>query len=336
MLEALARANEGHALAYGDDPWTRRCEDAFRDLLGDVTTLLTFNGTGANVLALGTLLGPAEAVVCTQSSHIATDETGAPERVLGVKLIDVPSTDGKLVPDQLDELAHLLGQVHHAQPGVVSITQSTELGTVYTPDEVAAICERAHSYGMTVHLDGARLANAAAALGGSVAALRAITVDAGVDVLTFGGTKNGLFGGEAVVYLRPELARRALYLRKQVTQLPSKLRFVAAQFLALLDGDRWLELAGHANDMARQLHLATSDLPGVDHAGPPVVNSLFPVLDPGLIGPLRDWSFFWDWDVASHQVRWMTAWDTMQADVDAFAAGVRAAAAELAPTARST
>jgi threonine aldolase len=336
VLEALARANEGHALAYGDDPWTRRCEDAFRDLLGDVTTLLTFNGTGANVLALGTLLGPAEAVVCTQSSHIATDETGAPERVLGVKLIDVPSTDGKLVPDQLDELAHLLGQVHHAQPGVVSITQSTELGTVYTPDEVAAICERAHSYGMTVHLDGARLANAAAALGGSVAALRAITVDAGVDVLTFGGTKNGLFGGEAVVYLRPELARRALYLRKQVTQLPSKLRFVAAQFLALLDGDRWLELAGHANDMARQLHLATSDLPGVDHAGPPVVNSLFPVLDPGLIGPLRDWSFFWDWDVASHQVRWMTAWDTTQADVDAFAAGVRAAAAELAPTARST
>ena len=250
VLEAVARANEGHALAYGEDRWTRECEGAFNELFGDVTTLLTFNGTGANVLALACLLGPAEAVVCTDWAHVATDETGAPERILGAKLIDLPSVDGKLRPEQVSGLAHLLGVPHHAQPGVVSITQSTELGTVYSPDEVAAICDAAHRLGMTVHIDGARIANATAALGGDVAALRSFTVDAGVDVVTFGGTKNGLLGGEAVVFLRPELARRARYVRKQVTQLPSKMRFVAAQFLALLAEDRWLQLAAHSNAMA--------------------------------------------------------------------------------------
>ena len=280
VLDAVTRANEGHALAYGDDPWTRRCESAFRDLLGDVTTLLTFNGTGANVLALASLLGPADAVVCSDWAHISTDETGAPERILGVKLIDVPTTDGKLVPDQLDELAHLLGQVHHAQPGVVSITQSTELGTVYTIDEVAALCDRAHRFGMTVHLDGARIANAAAALGGDVAALRAFTVDAGVDVLTFGGTKNGILGGEAVVYLRPELARRALYLRKQVTQLPSKQRYLAAQFLALLEGDRWLQLAQHANEMATHLYEPPRGCPGSPTPLPPSSTACSPSCTP--------------------------------------------------------
>ena len=202
------------------------------------------------MLALASLLGPAEAVVCTDWAHIAVDETGAPERILGAKLIDLAAPDAKLTPDHIDAQAHLIGNPHHAQPGVVSITQSTELGTVYTVDEVAAVCDAAHRHGMRVHMDGARIANATAALGGDVATLRAMTIEAGVDVLTFGGTKNGLLGGEAVVYLRPELARRAVYLRKQVNQLPSKMRFVAAQFLALLDGDLWLRLAAHANAMA--------------------------------------------------------------------------------------
>ena len=324
VLEAVAHANEGHAIAYGDDPWTRRVEGMFRELFGDVTTLLTFNGTGANVLALATLLGPTEAVVCTQGSHIAMDEAGASERLIGAKLIDLPSEDGKLHPDQIDEVAPLIGNVHHVQPSVVSVTQSTELGTLYTPDEMAAICDRAHRHGMTVHVDGARIANATAALGGDVAALRSFTVEAGVDVLTFGGTKNGMLGGEAVVHLRPELARRALYLRKQLTQLPSKMRFVAAQFIALFQNDLWLGLAGHANMMAKELYAATSDLPAVKHLDPPVVNGLFPILVPEVIEPLREWSFFWDWDVARDQVRWMTAWDTTAQDVDAFAAGVRA------------
>jgi threonine aldolase len=322
VLDAVARANEGHVLAYGEDRWTKSCEDAFRDLFGDVTTLLTFNGTGANVLSLATLLGPAEAVVCGASSHVAVDETGAPERILGVKLIDLPTADGKLRPEQIAELGHLLGNPHHAQPGVVSITQSTELGTVYQPAEVEAICETAHSMGLTVHMDGARIANATAALGSDEAALRSFTIDAGVDVISFGGTKNGLLGGEAVIYLRPELARRAHYLRKQVTQLPSKMRFVAAQFLAVLADGLWLELAGHANSMASRLYEATRGLDDVELDAPPEVNSVFPRLPREVIEPLRDWCFFWDWDIAQSQVRWMTAWDTTTEDVDTFARGV--------------
>ena len=214
VLDALVRANDGHALAYGDDEWTARCEVAFRQLFdADVTTLLTFNGTGANVLALLSLVGPAEAVICADGAHIAVDEAGAPERIIGAKLIDLPTPDGKLVPAQIDEVVALTrGGPHHAQPGVVSITQSTELGTLYTVAEIAALCEAAHGHGLTVHLDGARLANATAALGGDVATLRAMTIDAGVDVVCFGGTKNGMVGGDAVVYLRPELTRRVHHL----------------------------------------------------------------------------------------------------------------------------
>jgi threonine aldolase len=337
-VEAVARANDGHALAYGDDRWTRECEAAFRDLFGDVTTLLTFNGTGANVLALATLLGPVDAVVCVDGAHIAADEAGASERILGAKLIDLPAPDGKLRPEQVEEVAaRLLGPPHHAQPAVVSITQSTELGTVYTADEVAAICDTAHRLGLTVHVDGARIANATAALGGDEATLRSFTVDAGVDVLTFGGTKNGLLGGEAVVFLRPERARRAPYLRKQVTQLASKMRFVAAQFLALLADGLWLELAAHANTMSTRLHAATAGLPGVELGAQPPVNSLFPVLDADLGSALQQWSFFWPWDPARNQFRWMTAWDTTDDDVARFAAGVEAAGkvagvASVAPT----
>lgn len=324
VVEAVVRANEGHVLAYGDDHHTRECEARFRDLFGrDVHTYLAFNGTGANVLALATMLGPAQAVVCTDGAHIAVDETGAPERALGAKLIDLPCPDGKLRPEQLDDVAHLLGVQHHVQPGVVSITQSTELGTLYTADEIAALCDRAHSLGMRVHLDGARLANAVAATGGTVAALRALTVDAGVDVISFGGTKNGLLGGEAVVIVDPELARAAPYLRKQVTQLPSKMRFIAAQFNAVLHDDLWIELATHSNAMATRLHAGVADLPGIEVDGPPAVNSVFPLLPAAVIEPLREWCFFWDWDVARRQVRWMTAWDTTETDVERFVAGVR-------------
>ncbi len=324
VLEAVGRANVGHAVAYGDDAWTRACQAQFQELFGaDTTTLLTFGGTGANILGLATMLGPAEAVVCSRWAHIAVDETGAPERILGAKIIELPSDDAKLHPDQLDGLTHLLGVEHHAQPGIVSITQSTELGTVYTADEVGALCQRAHRYGMLVHMDGARIANAVAALGGTIAALRAFTVEAGVDVLTFGGTKNGMLGGDAVVYLAPELARSARFVRKQVTQLPSKMRFVAAQFSALLDGDLWIALAAHANVKARELYALTSEIPGVVYAQSPRVNSVFPRIPSGSIEPLQAWCFFWPWDAATCQVRWMTAWDTTDADVATFAAGVR-------------
>jgi threonine aldolase len=203
------------------------------------------------------------------------------------------------------------------------LTQATELGTLYTPDEVAALCDTAHRMGMLVHLDGARIANATAALGGTRAALRSFTVDAGVDALSFGGTKNGLLGAEAVVFLDPAVAVGSEFVRKQVTQLPSKMRYLAAQFNAVLHDDLWLELAAQANSMAAALHRATAGIPGVDVGRPPAVNSIYPILPAPAIEPLRAWSFFWDWDPARHQVRWMTAWDTTPDDVEAFAAGVR-------------
>lgn len=329
IIEAVTAANEGHALAYGEDSLTLECSARFRELFdADVKTRLTFNGTGANILAIATMLGslpgPHHAVVCTDWAHINVDETGAPERALGTKLIDLPSPGAKLVPEQLAELVHLQGVQHHVQPGVVSITQATELGTLYSPDEIAALCEQAHSMGMLVHLDGARIANATAALGGTRETLRAFTIDAGVDAVSFGGSKNGLLGAEAVVFLNPRAGVGSKYVRKQITQLPSKMRFLAAQFIAILHDDLWLSLASHANEMATELHRMTSSIPGLKLGGEPDVNSLFPILPEETIEPLREWCFFWDWDVSRHQVRWMTSWDTTAEDVARFSSGVAA------------
>ena len=334
VLEALERVNHGHVIAYGADDATRECEARFRELFGaDVDVLLAYNGTGANILALATMLGslpgPHHGVVCTDWSHINVDETGAPERVLGTKLIDLPAPSAKLVPEQLAELAHVQGVQHHVQPGVVSLTQATELGTVYTADEIGALCDQAHRMGMLVHLDGARIANATAALGATPEALRSFTIDAGVDALSFGGTKNGLIGAEAVIFLDAKAAVGSAFVRKQVTQLSSKMRFLAAQFNAILDDGLWLELAGQANAMALELYSRTACIPGVTLDGPPAVNSVFPSLPRAAIEPLRDWCFFWDWDEGRDQVRWMTAWDTTVDDIERFAAGVRAVLAPL-------
>ncbi len=324
VIEAIVAANTGHAVAYGSDPWTAEALARFRDLFGPTSqAFLVWNGTGANVMALATMIRPADFVLCTEWAHITVDETGAPERALGAKIVPAPTADAKLQPEQIEALKRFQGDMHHAQPGVVSITQSTELGTVYTADEVAALCDAAHRLGMVVHMDGARLANATAALGGTVAAMRSFTVEAGVDVLSFGGTKAGLTGGEAVIFLNPALAERAMYVRKQVNQLPSKMRFVAAQFNALLEGDRWIHLAEHANAMSGHLFEATSHIDAVVHGSRPVVNSAFPTVPPEAIAPLQEWSFFWDWGVSGSQVRWMTAWDTTLDDVEQFAAGIR-------------
>lgn len=321
VIEAIIRANQGHALAYGADNETRACERRFCELFDrDITTQLVFNGTGANVAALATILRPAEAVICSDWAHISTDETGAPERIIGAKLIDLPTVDGKLTPAHVESQRHLIGDQHHAQPGVVSITQSTELGTVYSPSEVAAICGTAHQYGMQVHMDGARISNAVAAYGGTVEVLRAMTVDAGVDVLTFGGTKNGILGGEAVVFLTG--GERSAFVRKMVTQLPSKMRFIAAQFNALLADDLWITLASHANAMSQTLYESTKSLPGIVYDRAPQVNSMFPIMPVDAIEPLREWCFFFDWDKSRDQVRWMTSWDTSISDVETFATGV--------------
>ena len=324
MLEALAAANVGHAVAYGDDDVTRACEAAFDELFGrHVDTFLTYNGTGANMVALAALLGPAEAVVCTSSSHVNVDEAGAPERFLGAKLIDLPAPDGKLDPSQLQLVDPLFDGPHHVRPSVLSITQSTELGTVYSPEEISALCAAGHERQMRVHVDGARIANAVAALGRGRDGLRAMTIDAGVDVISFGGTKNALMGAEAVVFLTPGLVERVPRLRKQANQLASKMRFVSAQFLAIIGDDLWIELAANANAMCRRLWEATGDIEGVTHAGPPQVNSLFPVLPRAAIGPLQQWCFFWEWDPAIGQVRWMTSWDTTEDDVETYANGIR-------------
>ena len=296
------------------------------ELFGDVTTLLTFNGTGANVLALATLLGPAEAVVCTDWAHIATDETGAPERILGAKLIDLPAADGKLRPEQIDELRPPARRRPPRPAGRrVDHPEHRAGHGVHRPTRSAAVCDAAHRLGMTVHMDGARIANATAALGGDVAALRSFTVDAGVDVLTFGGTKNGLLGGEAVVYLRPELARRA--------DVPAQ----AGDPAAVEDALRGRPVPGPARrrPLARARRPRQPDGRRPAHApspGCPASRSrrrrstaCSPSCRPDIIEPLREWSFFWDWDVSRHQVRWMTAWDTTAEDVERFVAGVTVA-----------
>jgi len=319
VMAALAAANDGHALAYGDDPWTARASGLLRDLLGAGEVLFVWGGTGGNVVGLQTLLGPQHAVVCPATAHIAVDECGAPERFTGCKLVDVPTPDGKLRPEQVVEQLGGLGDQHHVQPRVVSITQSTELGTLYSPDEVAALGEVAHRHGLLLHMDGARLANAAAALGD----VRSFTAEAGVDVLTFGGTKNGAMYGEAVVWFDPARAADARFVRKQAGQLPSKTRFVAAQFEALLTDGLWLANASHANEMARRLGAEVRDVPGVTLTHEPAVNAVFARVPQAAIPSLQEVSAFYVWDQPTSEVRWMCSWDTTEADVTAFAGGVR-------------
>jgi threonine aldolase len=321
IIAAIAEANTAHAAAYGDDRLTSEVKAAFRDLLGpEARTLLVWNGTGANVVALQTLLPKYGAVICTSLAHINIDETGAPEKILGAKLIDWPSDDAKLTPGHIEDCVYLIGDVHHVQPAVVSITQSTELGTLYSSDEIAAICDTAHRLGLTVHMDGARIANATVALGQSI---RATTFDLGVDAISFGGTKNGMLYGEAVVFRTKELATGSHYLRKQTTQLPSKMRFVSAQFLALLHDDLWLRNAAHANARAAQLDAEVRSIPGVILDRPTVVNSLFPRLPADVIEPLQAWSPHYTWNAPINQLRWMTSFDTTAGDVSRFADGVR-------------
>lgn len=325
VLDAIAAANDGHQVAYGGDLYTTRLQDVMAEHFGrDVDVFPVFNGTGANVLSLQSMLPPWGAVVCAASAHVHTDENGAPERVAGIKLLPVPAPDGRLTPELVDQQAWGWGDEHRAQPLVVSITQTTELGTCYRPEQIAAICAHAHERGMRVHVDGARLANAAAFLD---LPLRAFTTDVGVDVVSFGGTKNGALGAEAVVVLDPEAAVGLTYLRKMNMQLASKLRFTSAQLLALLDGDLWLRSARHANAMARRLRDAVTGLPGVRVVRPVEANAVFAVLPPGVADRLRERFHFYDWDPATGEVRWMCAFDTTEDDVDAFAAAL---AAELA------
>ncbi|MDQ6658965.1 MAG: low specificity L-threonine aldolase [Actinomycetota bacterium] len=325
VLAAIADANGGHQISYGEDSYTEHLQQVFAAHFGDgVSVWPVFNGTGANVLSLQALLPRWGAVICADTAHINTDENAAPERVGAVKLLTVATPDGKLTPELIDRQAWGFGDEHRAQPLAVSITQTTELGTCYTAEEITAICDHSHSLGMKVHVDGSRISNAASTLG---VGLGAFTTDAGVDILSFGGTKNGALGAEAVVVLDPDVGKDAhglIYLRKMNMQLASKMRFVSAQLIALLETDLWLRSAAHANAMARRLAAAVGHLDGVTVTQRVQSNAVFAVIDKDIAHRQRQQFRFYDWNPASGEVRWMCAWDTTEADVDDFAGALRA------------
>jgi threonine aldolase len=317
VLAAIEEANRGHVLAYGDDPITVRAIGRLREHFGgDAEIFFVLTGGAANVLALDAIVEPHHAILCADTSHLAVDECGAPERFLGAKLIDVPAKDGKLTADDVVRWRRDVGDPHRVQLKAVSITQPTELGAVYSIDEIRTIADTAHRMGLLVHMDGARLANAAAHLD---VPLRAITRDAGVDVLSFGGTKNGLFLGEAVVFFEPALAKDFVYRRKQAMQLLSKMRFVSAQFLALMTDDLWLENARHANRMAARLGEKVRQIPSVRLTREVQANFVFATLPATLLARLQEHQPFYVWTQEIGEVRWMTAFDTTAASVDAFA-----------------
>jgi len=327
VLAALAEANGGHQVAYGGDIYTAHLQEVMRGLFGETTEVYpVFNGTGANVTALTSILPRWGAVISSSLAHINTDEGGAPERVSGLKLLTIDTVDGKLTPDLIDQQAWGWGDEHRAQPLAVSITQPTEVGTLYTVEEIRAIADHAHARGMTLHMDGARISNAAAALG---VPLRAFTTDAGVDILSFGGTKNGLLYGEAIVVLNPTASDGLTFLRKLNMQLTSKMRFVSAQLIALLEDDLYLRSAKHANDMAALLRgtleaeIAAGTITGLTFSQPTQANSVYAVISNAAADRLRERVRFYDWDRATGEVRWMTAFDTTEDDITAFVTAIR-------------
>lgn len=318
VIAAIAEANSGHVHAYGDDPWTARARELMKEHFGPrAEAFFVFNGTGANVTSLQALMRTFEGVICPATAHINSDECGAPERFTGGKLLAVPTPDGKLTPALLEGAITGVGFEHASQPRVVSITQSTEYGTVYAPAELAAIVATARARGLKLHVDGARLANAAASLGCSLG-----EACAGADVVSFGGTKNGAMLAESVVFLDPALAEDFKYVRKQSAQLASKMRFVSAQFIALLEGDLWHANAVHANAMARLLAERAGAVPGVRITQRVEANEVFAVLPHEAIAPLQAEFDFYTWDEHADEVRWVTSWDTAEEDVERFAAAL--------------
>ena len=320
VLDAIVRVNSGHAVAYGDDDETARLGDLVREHFGDQAEVFpVFNGTGANVVALQSICRPWQAVICAESAHVNVDEGGAPEKVAGLKLWTTPTTDGLLTIDAIDSQAVRFGDVHRSQQAVVTVTQSSELGTAYSIDHLGGLVEHAHSLGLKVHLDGARIANAAASLGVS---LRQVTTDVGIDIVSFGGTKNGAMGAEAVIVLDPSLTYAVPFLRKSSMQLASKMRFISAQLCALLTDDLWRRNASHANDMAQRLLEGVRSVPGVQIARRVDANAVFAILPRKVTARLQESYRFYEWDEATGEVRWMCSWDTTADDVDGFVAAV--------------
>jgi len=321
VLEAMARANAGHTVGYGDDRYTESAVEKFREHFGaDVEVFFVFNGTAANVLSLQALTRPYHAVICPELSHIYTDECGAPEKFTGCKLIPLPAPDGKLTVEAAARAYHGIRDQHHVQPRVISITQSTEMGTTYKTEEIEELARFAHERNMFLHLDGARISNAVAAQG---LTLRQATRNLGVDVLSFGGTKNGLMGVEAVVFFRPELAKDFLFIRKQGMQLASKMRYIAVQMEALLTNDLWKRNADHANRMAKLLEAEIGKIPRAHIVYPVEANGVFARIPRAAIAKIQERYFFYVWNEEESVVRWMCSFDTTEEDVREFAAFVR-------------
>ncbi len=316
ILKAMEAANQGHVVGYGNDPFTAKAIDIFKEKFGASTEVFfVFNGTGANVLSLSTLTQSFNSIICAETAHIQEDECGAPEKFIGCKLIPVDPVNGKVTPEAV--LPHLKGFdfEHHSQPRVISISQVTEMGTVYSPNEIKALADLAHKHNMYLHMDGARIANAAVSLDLD---FRTFTVDCGVDVLSFGGTKNGMMMGEAVLFFNPELTKQTKYLRKQSMQLYSKMRFVGAQFIAYLENDLWKETASHSNKMAKLLEAEVAKIPEIKITQPVSANGVFAIVPKEIIEPLHERFFFYMWDEMLSEVRWMTSFDTTEEEIYDF------------------
>lgn len=323
-MQAIVDANEGDAVGYGDDPMTARAIAKFREYFGAQTDVyFTFNGTAANIVALSCMTRPWEAVLAPSTAHLQVDECGAFERFAGSKVIPISTGDGKLRIADIEPYLLVGKDEHHPQPRVISVSNTTEWGDVYERDELRELCAFAHEHDLLVHVDGARIANAAAALG---ATPREITKDVGVDALSFGGTKNGLLGGEAVLFFDPKLSANAgPYVHKQAMQLASKMRFIAAQFEALLTNDRWLIYAAHANAMAQRLLSGVREISGVKVTRPVRANAIFATMDRAAIARAQEKFFFFCFDEALPEVRWMTHWATTETDIDAFVQAIKSA-----------
>ncbi len=329
ILEALERANSSSFSSYGEDPFTEEAEKEFKKIFGPEAGIFpVFLGTGANVVGLKAMTAPYEAIICAESAHINTDECGAPESAIGCKLYTLPHEHGKITPEQCLPLLERRSAVTHSYPITLSITQSTEFGTLYTLEELKAFGEFCKRHELFLHMDGARICNAAAAMGLSPAAL---STELGVDMLSFGGTKNGLLFGEAVITLNPRFKRALPYLRKQSCQLMSKMRFISAQFVEYLKDGLWRENALHANEMAALLRAELENLPGLTLTRPTQVNAVFARLPRKAIGELHKNFYFYIWDENDApggpkdwpEVRWMTSFNTSEDDVARFAGAIK-------------
>lgn len=319
VMAAMISANPGHQVSYGEDAVTEALQQRVREVFGPAAQVFpVFNGTGANVTALQAATNRWESVICAETAHISADEGGAPEVMAGLKLWTIPTPDGRLTTELIDTQAWGFGFVHRSQPGIVSLTQSTEYGTVYTIDELRTLADHCHGLGLKVHVDGARLANAAATLGCSLA--EAAT---GADLISLGGTKNGGMMCEAVVVIDPDLATAVDYLRKTSMQLASKMRFISAQLLALLTDDLWMRNATHSNAMAQELAQRIGAIDGVRITQSVQANSVFAILPPDVTARLQERFRFYTWNEHTGEVRWMCSWDTTAEDIEVFAAAVR-------------